>query len=110
MVIPKDSKRYKKWKRNLRLAWKDPKRRRLMSKILRERKFSKETIKKISEFAKTRTGKKNSFFGKHHTEEAKRKIGLANKGINSARYGKKPWNKGKIYDEKIRRKMSETAK
>ena len=34
--------------------------------------------KKLSEYAKTRTGEKNPFFGREHTEETKKKIALAN--------------------------------
>lgn len=48
---------------------------------------SNETKKKISEFAKTRTGEKNSFYNHHHTEEVRRKISQSNKG-------RKSWNKG----------------
>jgi 5-methylcytosine-specific restriction endonuclease McrA len=40
---------------------------------------SEATRKKISEFAKTRTGNKNPFYKKQHTEEVKRKISLAAK-------------------------------
>lgn len=43
-------------------------------------KASKEHRQKISEFAKTRTGEKNAFYGKEHSKETKRKISLANKG------------------------------
>lgn len=45
--------------------------------------FGEEKAKMIkvkeSEYAKQRTGSKNSFYGNHHTEETKRKISLANK-------------------------------
>ncbi len=49
-------------------------------------------------------GERNSFYGKHHTEEAKRKIGESHKGIklsknhkiklSEAHKGKSTWNKG----------------
>lgn len=44
------------------------------SRLLYER--TEKTRKKVSEFAKTRTGNKNPFFGKKHTEENKRKKSL----------------------------------
>lgn len=42
------------------------------------RRLTEEQKNKISNFAKTRTGEKNSFYGKTHSEEAKLKIGRAN--------------------------------
>lgn len=43
-------------------------------------KVGEETRRKISEFAKTRTGEKNSFYGRHHTEETRRRLAEVNKG------------------------------
>lgn len=43
-------------------------------------KVGEETRRKISEFAKTRTGEKNSFYGRHHTEETRRRLSEMNKG------------------------------
>jgi hypothetical protein len=39
---------------------------------------TEEYRKKMSYLASKRTGKKNPFYGKHHTEESKKKIGKAN--------------------------------
>lgn len=41
---------------------------------------SAETRSKISEAAKLRTGDKNPFYGRHHSEETKRKLAIASAG------------------------------
>lgn len=60
------------------------------SRLERKRKLgylnSPETRRKISKSCK---GKVRGMFGKHHTEEAKKKISEGHKGINT-------WNKGNI--------------
>ncbi len=43
-------------------------------------KATDETRKKISEYAKTRTGEKNSFFGKQHSDEFKQRMSESKKG------------------------------
>ena len=53
---------------------------------------------------------KTYFNGKHHTEEAKKKISEAQKGENNSMYGKSPWNKGKKMSEEYCRKNSESHK
>lgn len=40
--------------------------------------LTEEQRKKVSDFAKTRTGDKNPFYGKKHSEETKKKISIAN--------------------------------
>jgi len=52
----------------------------IVSKTHKGKQVSAETREKISNFAKTRIGEKNPHWGKHHTEEAKRKIGAVHKG------------------------------
>lgn len=62
------------------------------------------TRKKISEKNKGRlVGEKHPMYGKHHTEDAKRRNSEAHKG-------KTPWNKGKGTPEEVRRKISEGRK
>jgi len=60
--------------------------------------YSEQTKIKLSEI---NTGELNSFYGKHHTDEAKQKIADARKGHT-------PWNKGKtgIYSEETLKTMS----
>ena len=53
---------------------------------------------------------KTYFKGKHHTEEAKKKISEAQKGENNSMHGKSPWNKGKKMSEEFCRKNSESHK
>jgi hypothetical protein len=52
----------------------------LVSKAQKGKVVSKETRKKISDFAKTRTGSKNPHWGKHQSKEAKEKIGTIHRG------------------------------
>ena len=54
-----------------------------LSKALKGRTISEEHRRKLSEAAKDKTGDKNPFFGKHHSEETKAKW-----------KGRAPWNKG----------------
>jgi len=68
----------------------------------RGRKHSPETIEKLKE---SKRGDKNPFYGKHLTEEHKRKVGDGVKG-------KDPWNKGKsnCYSEETINKISNSLK
>ena len=61
---------------------------------------SEETRKKISEANK---GKDNHMYGKHHSEETRKKISEANKGTNNPNYGKQ-------LSEEVKNKMSEAHK
>lgn len=106
MPPPKDPQKAKEWKEKLLLAWKSPERRKRVSELLKGRKFSEETRSKMREFAKSRIKDKNPFYGRKHTEETKKRISEANKGIKSARYGKPPWNKGIKFSQNTKEKMS----
>jgi len=65
-------------------------------------------------------GKKNPFFGKHHSEESKKKNSEAHKGIKNTNFGKhrseeikekiRLGNKGKHRSEEFKRKNSEIHK
>ena len=62
---------------------------------------------------KGRTGKNHPFFGKHHSEETKRKMSEAQKGESNPMYGragnKNPFF-GKHHSEESRKKISEAKK
>lgn len=72
------------------------------------RKQSEEWVRK-----RVRSGKENGMYGKHHTEEAKRKQSEAQKGkILSSETKKKIGNahRGKTISDETKRKMSKTRK
>lgn len=52
-------------------------------KLLGPKNWTKEGKQKLSELAKQRTGKKNPFYGKKHTEETKQKLREKLSGDNS---------------------------
>lgn len=60
----------------------------------KEKNRSPEARKRFSDLAKTRIGNKNSFFGKHHTEDAKAKISKKNTGRFLGKNGSN-WQGGK---------------
>lgn len=86
-------------------------------KINTGRKLSDETKRKLSDANKGKhIGKNNNMYGKHHTEEAKRKIGESSKKENlseerlnkyRARTGDKNPFYGKKHTEETKRKISE---
>ena len=80
---------------------------------------SPEKRRKLSEFAKTRTGEKNPMWGHTHTEEARRKIGDAQKGkklseehIKRIREANLKENREKYHPitDETRRKLSQALK
>ena len=66
-------------------------------------KATNKNEKLLSESIKGQTGDKNPFFGKHHTEKAKKKMSDCRKGVI-------PWNKGKPRSEETKRKISKANK
>jgi len=88
--------------------------------ILVFKKGNKPWNKDNPEASKRMMGTKNPFYGKHHSEETKRKMSEAHKGkkhseetkrkMSEAKMGRIPWNKGKSPSEEAKRKMSEAQK
>ena len=95
-------------------------RNRKISEQLKGRKFSEEHRRKISEHAKLRTGEKNPFYGKHHTDEYKKMMSEKYKGKNAYWYGKhaseetrkkqSEMRKGHFVSDETKKKMSEHFK
>ena len=63
--------------------------------------YSDEARIKISEHAKLRTGEKNPFYGKRHSDETKLKI-------HNSLIGHISWNKGKKLNEETKQKIRES--
>lgn len=74
--------------------------------------YSAETLRKIGEAGKKRTGTSNHFYGRHHSEETKRKISEAKMGHISPRKGVKlsTETRKKIGDVQRGRKLTEEHK
>ena len=94
--------------------------RKKLSDALKGRNFTEEWKNKISE---SKTGLKNAmygkcgelhhFYGKHHSEESKKKISEALKGKTHSEEWKKKMSdkmKGRVFTEEWKRKLSEAAK
>ena len=60
--------------------------------------------------SKLMSGENNSFYGKTHSEESKKKMGESRSGEKNHRYGKPAWNNGIKMNEETRKKMSDSAK
>lgn len=80
------------------------------SKLLKGRKFSEETIRKMSQSKK---GENNPMFGKTFSEETRRKLSESSKGRKHSEEAKSKISKsrkGKKHTEETRRKISAASK
>ena len=77
-------------------------------------KLSEDHKRKISESLKGRnSGKNNPFYGKHHSEETRKKLSESHKGIKLSEETKRKIgekSKGRRYSEETKRKISESLK
>lgn len=70
-----------------------------------------ETREKLSKALKGKyTGENSSFYGKHHSEETRKKLSLSKMGEKNPMYGKKTFWYGKHLPEDVRKKLSESKK
>ncbi|MFH0861833.1 MAG: NUMOD3 domain-containing DNA-binding protein [Candidatus Altiarchaeota archaeon] len=74
-----------------------------LSKALMGHSVSPEAREKIADAARMRTGRKNSFFGRHHTPETKKRLSERMSGEMHPMFGKH-------LSEEARRKISESKK
>ena len=82
--------------------------RRKMSEAKKGHTFSEEHRRKISEANK---GEKNPMYGKHHTDDTRKKMSEAHQNISDdTRRKMSESHKGKKFSEETRRKLSESHK
>lgn len=86
----------------------------VMSKAMKGKHHSAETRKKISEGNKGKqAGEKHPFYGRHHSEDAKRRQGAAWKGRRHTEESKKKMSeaqKGKRFSEEHKKNIGEARK
>jgi hypothetical protein len=81
--------RVNKHQKRIVASWQYEIARKELSDVMRNRRVSDETKKKMSIRGKLRVGEKNSFYGKHHTPESRKRLSESKTGENHPFYGKK---------------------
>ena len=135
-ALNKGRKLSEEWKKHISEGGKGKRRseetKKKLSEAGKKRRHSEETKRKIAEAARNMTeehkrkiaeaakGRPSPMKGKHHTEEAKKKLSDLNKGKRHSEEsykraaeklkGRPAWNKGKHHTEEAKRKISEAGK